>query len=257
MIDCDRVFDVLTRGPFPTGAADDAEVELHLARCPECSRLAAALRPAIELFEEAVGPDEGRDLPSYWGEAAVDLPIPRVACAPKVDKAPAPRRRATFANYSHVVSDLTSATVWRVAALVALGMFIGSVVRSIAPLEAGGRPDSNAASSGPSGGGASGAGILGSNLAAEDSHHRLHMEPMLEFRPEDNRDVWVRVPLACVDYSAGRHGDRSHDRQPWIDRRLVDIEHCCTRCHNASLGASIPASATAYVQMSCRHCHFN
>ncbi len=65
MIDCDRVFDVLTRGPFPSGGADDAAVEAHLVECHECARLAAALRPAIELFEEAIGPDEGHDLPSY------------------------------------------------------------------------------------------------------------------------------------------------------------------------------------------------
>lgn len=67
-MNCDHVFDVLTRGPFPTGAPDDASVERHLASCAECRRLAIALRPAVELFEEAVRPEESRGLPSYWGE---------------------------------------------------------------------------------------------------------------------------------------------------------------------------------------------
>jgi hypothetical protein len=66
---CDDVFDVLTRGPFPSGGLEDHAVEVHLRRCPECHRLAVALRPAVELFQEAVGPDESRTLPGYRGMA--------------------------------------------------------------------------------------------------------------------------------------------------------------------------------------------
>ena len=40
---------------FPTGTSCDVPVEAHLSDCPECHRLAEALRPAIELFQEAVG----------------------------------------------------------------------------------------------------------------------------------------------------------------------------------------------------------
>ena len=58
-MNCDRVFDVLTRGPFPTGDPSDDAVEIHLISCVECRRLAEALRPALELFEEAVTPEEG------------------------------------------------------------------------------------------------------------------------------------------------------------------------------------------------------
>lgn len=66
-LNCDQVFDVLTRGPFPTGEAIDAPVERHLSACHECRALAEALRPAIELFHEAIDPEEGRDLPGYHG----------------------------------------------------------------------------------------------------------------------------------------------------------------------------------------------
>jgi hypothetical protein len=68
-MDCDRVFMILTRGPFPTGAPSDEDVEAHLETCADCWRLAEALRPALEVFQEAVPPAESRDLPGYWGDA--------------------------------------------------------------------------------------------------------------------------------------------------------------------------------------------
>src|SRR5437763_16408722 len=76
MISCDEVFDVLTRGPFPTGRPSDGVVEAHLGRCADCQRLAEALRPAVELFE-AVAPEESRTLPSYGGRLpTTTAPLP-------------------------------------------------------------------------------------------------------------------------------------------------------------------------------------
>jgi len=68
-MDCERVFVILTRGPFPTGDLSDEAVEAHLEICGDCWRLAEALRPALEVFQEAVPPAESRDLPGYWGDA--------------------------------------------------------------------------------------------------------------------------------------------------------------------------------------------
>ena len=68
-MDCDQVFMILTRGPFPTGEPWDEQVEEHLETCAGCWRLAEALRPALELFQEAVPPAESRNLPGYWGDA--------------------------------------------------------------------------------------------------------------------------------------------------------------------------------------------
>jgi hypothetical protein len=68
-MDCDQVFMILTRGPFPTGESWDEDVETHLETCGGCWRIAEALRPALEVFQEAVPPAEGRDLPGYWGDA--------------------------------------------------------------------------------------------------------------------------------------------------------------------------------------------
>jgi anti-sigma factor RsiW len=70
MIHCDEVFDILTRGPFPTGAPSDGIVEAHLGQCEACRQLAEALRPAIELLQEAISPEESGDLPRYRGAAA-------------------------------------------------------------------------------------------------------------------------------------------------------------------------------------------
>ncbi len=64
-MDCDRVFIILTSGPFPTGADLDEHVERHLSDCPECRSLSEALRPAPELFHESLTPSESRDLPIY------------------------------------------------------------------------------------------------------------------------------------------------------------------------------------------------
>lgn len=68
-MDCDQVFMILTRGPFPSGDPWDDAVECHLESCADCWRLAEALRPAVEVFQEAVPPAEGRGLPGYRGEA--------------------------------------------------------------------------------------------------------------------------------------------------------------------------------------------
>jgi len=68
-MDCDQVFMILTRGPFPAGDPWDEEVECHLETCAGCWQLAEALRPAIEVFQEAVPPAEGRNLPGYRGDA--------------------------------------------------------------------------------------------------------------------------------------------------------------------------------------------
>jgi hypothetical protein len=65
---------VLTRGPFPSGAPEDWQVQQHLEGCPDCWQLAEALRPAGDVFHEAISPSEGRDLPGYWGGPSLGSP---------------------------------------------------------------------------------------------------------------------------------------------------------------------------------------
>jgi len=89
-MDCDQVFMILTRGPFPTGEAWDEQVEAHLEACADCWRLAEALRPALEVAQEAVPPAESRELPGYWGDAR-----PASSIATQLSKAISPRTLAT------------------------------------------------------------------------------------------------------------------------------------------------------------------
>ncbi|MEX2185660.1 MAG: hypothetical protein WD875_02655 [Pirellulales bacterium] len=67
-MNCDQVFDILTRGPFPSGAASDLAVQRHLGACAECRQLAEALRPALDLIHESVPPEESWGLPGYWDD---------------------------------------------------------------------------------------------------------------------------------------------------------------------------------------------
>ena len=121
MIHCDEVFDILTRGPFPTGAASDAIVESHLTRCSECRRLAEALRPAIELFQEAVTPEESHALPSYWGDSCQDAdpwsPNPWSDGELDGPVEPLPRRRATRRHDVSPARPFAQAAPWAAAVL--------------------------------------------------------------------------------------------------------------------------------------------
>lgn len=66
---CDHVFGILTRGPFPTGDPSDSQVEAHLSICADCRRLARALRPLESPARETIPPDESHGLPVYRGTA--------------------------------------------------------------------------------------------------------------------------------------------------------------------------------------------
>src|SRR5436190_19435945 len=96
LLNCDQVFDVLTRGPFPTGEPQDDAVERHLRACHECRQLAEALRPAVALLHEAVDADEALELPEYQGALPWKRPerrrlaIARLATRPKVDRVARP-----------------------------------------------------------------------------------------------------------------------------------------------------------------------
>jgi len=71
-MNCDQVFERLTRGPFPQATTEDAYVERHLTACHECRCLAEALRPAVELCHESLDEQSWPALPEYrgWLESA-------------------------------------------------------------------------------------------------------------------------------------------------------------------------------------------
>src|SRR5688572_17197194 len=67
LLNCDQVFDLLTRGPFPSGEETDQPVESHLQACHECRQLAEALQPAVHLLHESLSERDCQELPRYQG----------------------------------------------------------------------------------------------------------------------------------------------------------------------------------------------
>jgi hypothetical protein len=128
-MNCDQVFDVLTRGPFPTGDAGDASVEHHLRACHECRSLAEALQPAVELLHEAIAPGEASGLPEYQGALArLDDRVTTVlASRPALASRPTPLSVRRLANK---VERRTSsvATYARFTAALVLFVALGSLV---------------------------------------------------------------------------------------------------------------------------------
>jgi len=122
-MDCDQVFMILTRGPFPTGEAWDEQVETHLESCADCWRLAEALRPALEVFQEAVPPAESRELPGYWGDArpASDVIAELASGATRTALAPGLRRvsRPIPADQRNAANREFSVDILRAIALAA------------------------------------------------------------------------------------------------------------------------------------------
>jgi hypothetical protein len=128
-MECEQVFKILTSGPFPTGEPWDEQVEAHLESCAECWRLAEALRPALEVFQEAVPPAESRDLPGYWGDArpAADVVsqlannVGRTALAADVRRL----SRPVSAYQRNAAKSEFSADMLRALALAATMMAVG------------------------------------------------------------------------------------------------------------------------------------
>ena len=127
-MNCDQVFDVLTRGPFPSGSSDDADVELHLAACHDCRQLADALRPAIGMFHEAVPHDEYDDLPGYRGSLrefeTQSLPL---AVATMLDRPPV-ETNAICERRRKVTPETSS---WRLTAACLLALAIAGVLWTV------------------------------------------------------------------------------------------------------------------------------
>ncbi|HVX62482.1 MAG TPA: hypothetical protein VHC19_17830 [Pirellulales bacterium] len=230
MIQCDEVFDILTRGPFPTGAPSDGIVELHLAQCESCRQLAEALRPALELFQEAVTPEESRTLPSYWGETGSNL-APWLSGKSSggggrvAQRAPTLRRRIrsplTLPRWSLPPSA-------RVAAAVVLGMALAGLLRRLGSdeIDSAARP-------------AVAAMGRARWQAAEDPRHWL-------LKTKLGAACKAEVEGAMLETMAGMsHGDEA----PF---RLA----CCTACHKVVQAANTPGhAATASVVSACTVCH--
>ena len=239
MILCDEVFEILTRGPFPTGAPSDGIVESHLTHCEACRQLAEALRPAVELFQEAVTPEESRTLPSYWGESSSNL-VPWLATENRSASQLAQRKRQSAlsgdrrrrlwpALPSLPIRSVSLRPAARLAAALVLGMALAGLLRQLG--KSGGEfrgfvPVSNAAGNAR--------WLLSERGGPWSERHGLSQ-------------------LCIADASAptllaARRGDRSAPG-------AIELA-CCSSCHSAQ-GPARQASprATATAANACGACH--
>lgn len=228
-MNCDQVFDILTRGPFPTGTPCDAGVEAHLCACPECRRLAEALRPALELFQEAVGPEESRDLPGYWCAVATDRMPPIVTDAKNAQPRVVVPRRAGRVG---VRGSFSAWAAWRLAAALALGVTLGSLLntRSVVDGFSVVPPIGKGAAAAPS--------------SDDDRPGRLTAQyKELAF-----------LPAACFRLQPSPARRDSVTTEQSLAR--VDLAHheCCTNCHTAGSDTA-PKHATLAVSQTCLACH--
>ncbi len=65
LLSCERIFELLTRGPFPSGETSDVQVIEHIDVCHECRELAEALRPVTDVLHESLLAADRVGLPCY------------------------------------------------------------------------------------------------------------------------------------------------------------------------------------------------
>lgn len=226
-MNCDQVFDILTRGPFPTGTSCDVPVEAHLSECPECHRLAEALRPAIELFQEAVDPEEGRDLPGYWCAVATERQSPVVSYAREIE----PRAVASqFVPEAAEPGHYSALAMWRMAAMVAVGITVGTLLSARAFDGFRSPPGTGGAAMAP---------------ASDDAGPQLTKADWMEL---------ASLPADCY-----RHKPETSPRYTLRGDLLLanaSLENlsCCSGCHNSG-SDNVTSKGTLRVSQSCQYCH--
>jgi hypothetical protein len=226
-MNCEDVFVILTRGPFPSGARSDAAVEAHLQVCPDCQRLAAALRPNERGPHDA---DESHALPGYWGnslEPAGDLAISlsNAIGSPRA-------RRLGFSRQQQAYFG-KNLSVWQFAAAVALGIVLAAALRTLVtvhtPNAVGGDPGIGAIMYG-----------TGQRQAQlEEAHWAVRS---------------CRRSKIAIQPLSGLSDDQS--RNLMVQDLTDESERCCTQCHQAG-EHTIPLSHAGVLSMqkACIACH--
>jgi hypothetical protein len=233
LIHCDEVFDILTRGPFPSGSESDPAVEHHLRCCHDCRQLAEALRPAVALFHECLSDEEVRSLPEYHGDVvplaqphARRLPrdIAEVRMPPEIvarDRHPLSERRSLLAQ--GFIAIMLS------AAVVLLVISFGSSLRGLRNVP-------------PSGSFRWNEDVIGArpSAASQDAARQL---------------LALHLPTACwlgKDFPTTKIASIEQQIALALDRHEIA---CCTRCHAENKSHTPAIQQIATLQKSCLVCH--
>lgn len=252
-MNCDQVFSALTRGPFPTGNdALDERVERHLETCNSCRRLAAALQPAVELFEESISPDESCRLPAYWGDLFQQGDTHRstrtgVLSLHRLMRSSSSLNRVAGWRWEHA---------WRVAAALMLGMALGGILRAVLQDsdDSAARLASNHAHSG--------------SLADHGRSLRLAAFNKLRMTQACGPLAMVLGPNRGPSEAAAFSAPPAQGGFPAVSAAdvpdasstagwtKVAQQKCCTECHHAGAdGTPLAQSARVHVANSCALCH--
>jgi hypothetical protein len=229
LMNCDQVFDVLTRGPFPTGDESDASVERHLRACHDCRQLAEALQPAVELLHESLARDEAADLPEYQGMLAVVEHSVATAQA----EGPRPLTVRRLAPQRPSTRLFTPAGLAQFAVALVLLVAIGSLTWNLMSTPDSGSRDLLAGILSPSG-------------------------PMTRGRLDDRGLMTLaslNLPARCfpkdalIDTSAGGN--------PGASPAAIHQEalRCCTECHRPGKSHGSHARLVVAMHRSCVACH--
>ena len=233
LFNCDQVFDVLTRGPFPAGEPSDDVVEQHLRACHDCRCLAEALRPAVALFHEAISSDDACGLPEYQGALAerhspsrnVLLPRPLPRGMRQLNQSPMISRPRPQADNLLKMVRLSAAAML----VVALGILVYGF--SASPT---------------------------SSPAMPLAQRPAVAMPIDEREPTADgllRLAALRLPEACLPSD---HRPRSAQHAAMLlasmqNGALANLQ-CCTECHHATAALQSAVAITALTE-HCRICH--
>lgn len=243
MIQCDEVFAILTRGPFPTGAASDSLVEAHLERCAECRRLAEALRPAMVAAPEAVAPEEGANLPCYGGVVAG-----RRLETPSTCRGP---RRTNWASGERTWSSLErlGTPLLQFAAAAAVGSMLAvGLVRwdgNRFPM-VGNAPGNAVGELAPS-------GVVPAHAIKSATERAGNVIVPSEHATTGSLSWKASMSLACLLRRDPAAPATLVPAAGVASERAAEYQ-CCTRCHAAC--SPVPVGrGTAQVAAACRSCH--
>lgn len=256
-INCDQVFAILTRGPFPSGESTDAAVEIHLSLCRSCRRIAEALRPEGSISEACLIPEESRELPYYWGvmvlpEELEPKEVPHnevedqqqeqqreqqtvVATAMERRIRRHHRRRISLFDRQEPLSYLSG---WQLAIAVLMGAVLGISLK-----------------------------LLGytSDFETERASYvrpapvvtqKVHTAAMLPSNARQQLAAKLGVAPACwQDQPIDYHGATPESQASTFYSLSRNADLCCTKCHNATAPRFALRGTTARISRSCQVCH--
>lgn len=256
-MNCDQVFSILTRGPFPSGDVTDGAVEAHLSLCSECRHFADALRPDGHIDVESLIPEESRGLPYYWGLAALPAGDPTGAATATQGRRTHRRRKPTFFERHEPLAHFSG---WQLAFAVVMGAMLGTLLKYLGYAD-GAVPQNEVAASTPP----ASAAMSAVNSSAMDTAD-ASMVSLAEARgmntaePPANWNAQLAsklgaTPACCEIRLTGFDAQPEEDDLKPLAARTAGSDACCTKCHNASAQRFALAATTAKIVRSCQVCH--